>query len=558
MITIKTAGTRRRRIISRQVGWLVPLICCLCFFFYPVVLPNPVSAHASLVESVPPANAELNEPPGSITLTFNERLEDGIYYVRVYDSSKKQVTANKAQLNANRTSVELQLPKLGQGSYLVTYHVISADGHPVEGTYLFAVGQSLGNQPAEALPSMEHMHSHGLSTQLGFMEILQYISRILYYALMLLFTGWVVWQRFYGSRSDSVSSLLQQWSMQLQRGYLLAFLFFMFTHVFALIGDGGPEAFAVIFTKTIIGYIWIASLVVSLLGLVLLYRRLWLDLTWVALVWLTKGLNGHAAAFQPLKQTLLLDIIHLAAAALWVGGLLMLIVLWRHSKEEGLRFFPRFSSTALASIVLLVLSGILSVLIFLPNVEYIVETQWGKLLLAKCALVLLVICTAAWLRWAYRKRGEGRIAALLKADAVLALLIVFIVGVFTYLTPLPANEPLNWHVMGDKIHMTTQITPNVPGVNDFTVKVWLPESLGKPKQMILKLHDASAKDIAPIEVPVQYTEDASVEDSFGGLKKHTYKAKGAYLPYPGYWDIEVRVMDSNDDETVYNKQIRLF
>ncbi|WP_231506365.1 copper resistance CopC/CopD family protein [Paenibacillus sp. UNC451MF] len=558
MSSTKSADMHRHRIMKRQSRWLAPLLCCLSFIFYFIALPNPVSAHASLTESVPAANAELDQAPSSVILTFNERLEDGIYYVRVLDSSKKQVTSNKAQLNANRTAVELQLPKLGQGSYLVTYHVISADGHPVEGTYLFAVGQSLTNQPGDALASMEHMHSHGLSTQLGFMEILQYISRIVYYALMLAFTGWILWLRFGGSRSEAVSALLQDWGTQLQRGYLLAFLFFMFTHIFALIGDGGPDAFAVIFTKTAIGYIWMASLVISLLGFVLLHRRFWLDLVWVALIWLTKGLNGHAAAFQPLKQTLLLDIIHLAAAALWVGGLLMLLVLWRRNKEEGLRFFQRFSSAALASILLLTASGILSVLIFLPDIEYVVETQWGKLLLAKCALVLLVVCTAALLRWVFRKREEGKAAILLKVDAVLALLIVFIVGVFTYLTPLPSNEPLNWHVMGEKIHMTAQITPNVPGVNEFTVKVWLPESLGKPKQMILKLHDANAKDIAPIEVPLQYTEDVSVEDSFGGLKKHTYKAKGAYLPYPGYWDIEVRVMDSNDDETVYDKQIRLF
>lgn len=339
MSSTKTVGLRRHTVKKRQSRWLALLLCCVSFIFYFIALPNPVSAHASLIDSAPAANAEMDQAPDSVILTFNERLEDGIYYIRVFDSSKKQVTTNKAQMNTNRTAVELQLPKLGQGSYLVTYHVISADGHPVEGTYLFAVGQSLSNQPADALPSMEHMHSHGLSTQLGFMEIIQYISRMIYYALMLAFTGWVVWLRFYGSRSECVTVLLQEWGTQLQRGYLLAFLFFMFTHIFALIGDGGPDAFAVIFTKTAIGYIWLTSLILSLLGFVVLHRRPWLDLVWVALIWLTKGLNGHSAAFQPLKQTLLLDFIHLAAAALWVGGLLMLLVLWRRNKEEGMSFF---------------------------------------------------------------------------------------------------------------------------------------------------------------------------------------------------------------------------
>ncbi|MCS7460754.1 copper resistance protein CopC/CopD [Paenibacillus doosanensis] len=547
------------RLRHAQSGRLVQMLCCLILLLGIgfAALPEQASAHATLVSSSPASGAELDQAPERVELTFNERLEDGIFYIKVFDNNKKQVTENKARMNETRTTVSLDLPKLSSGSYLVTYHIISADGHPVEGTYLFAVGQSLSQQPIEASPTMQHLHSHGLSAQIGFVDIMQFISRILYYALMLAFCGWLLWLRFGGFGPETLDAL-KSWGTQLQRGYLLAFLFFMFTHVFALIGDGGPEALTVIFTQTWIGYVWMVSLLLSLLSFVVLHRSLWLDLLWVGLICLAKSLNGHAAAFEPLKQTLLLDMIHLAAASLWVGGLWMLLVLWRKRKEDGLAFFPRFSGAALASILLLTASGILSTVIFLPDIEYVLETQWGKLLLAKSALVVLVVITAGCLRFVYRKRGERKIGLLLRTDAVLSLLIVAIVGVFTYLTPLPANEPLNWHVMGDKIHMTAQITPNVPGVNEFTVKVWLPEPLGKPKQMILKLHDAKSKDIAPIEVPLEYAEDNSIEDNFGGLKKYTYKASGAYLPYPGYWDIEVRVMDSNDDETVYDKQIRLY
>ncbi|MFE5318584.1 copper resistance CopC/CopD family protein [Paenibacillus sp. NPDC056579] len=557
--TFTAEGSRLTR-IQRQ--WFIRLLCCLILLagMIGAVFPHGVSAHAGLLQSVPAANDELKDPPDKIVLTFNERLEEGVFYIKVFDSSKKQVTNDKAQMSADRLSVELKLPQLGKGSYIVTYHVISADGHPVEGTYLFAVGQSLSQQPVESSPIMEHMHPQGsgLSTGLGFVDILQYISRILYYIFMLAFTGWLLWMRFgKSSLNASAETKVRERGTQLQQGYLLAFLFFMFTHLFALIGDGGTDAFITTITKTSIGYVWLASLALSLLSFVMLHRSIGLDLLWVVLIWLTKSFNGHAAAFQPLKQTILLDVIHLGAAAIWVGGVLMLLYLWSTDKAAGKAFFPRFSGAAFASIVLLTASGILTTFVFLPNIEYVLETNWGKLLLVKSGLVVLVVLTAGTLRWLFRKR-EDSIKSLLRIDALLALLIAGIVGVFTYMTPLPANTPLNWHDMGETIHMTTQISPTTPGVNDFTVKVWLPEKLGKPKQVILKLQDDKAPDIAPLEVPLVYTEDNVVEDNFGGLKKHTYKARGPYLPYPGYWNIEVRVMDSNDDEKVYKKQIRVF
>ncbi|TDG00956.1 hypothetical protein E1757_01890 [Paenibacillus piri] len=548
------------RLSSRWKRWLALLPILAIGLLVLLGLPGRVWAHASLTNAVPAANAELQQAPKSIHLTFNERLEDGVYYIKVLDAKKKPVTDKAAALNATRTEVELDLPALAPGSYLVSYHVISADGHPVEGTYLFAVGQSLSEQPIEVPANAEHLHSGGLSQNMSLLDIVSYLSRILYYIMMLLFTGWVLWLRFGLQGMDGSRPALEGWTVQLQRGYLLAFLFFMFVHIYAMIGSGGPQAMKALFTSTSIGYLWLASLALSLLSFVVLYRNLWLDLLWLVLLWLCKSLNGHAAVFAPQSQTIVLDLVHLASAALWMGGLLMLLVLWRRSKEDGALFFPRFSSAALISIVLLIVSGVLTVFVFLPDVKYIVETQWGKLLLVKSALVLLVVITAASLRLLYRKHGQLRkVSYLLKQDAALALLIACIVGIFTYLTPQPANEPLNWHVMGEKIHMTAQITPNAPGVNEITVKVWLPEKLGQPKQVLFKLRNPDLPDIAPIEVPLQPVQEPvnSYEESYG-MKKHTYKAKGSYLPYPGYWNIEIRVMDSNDDETVYEKQIRLF
>lgn len=525
-------------------------------------LASRADAHASLVEAVPAAGSELVEAPDRIVLTFNERLEKELYQLRVYDRDKRLVTEQNAVMNESQTTLTLNLPRIGQGTYLVTYHVISADGHPVNGTYLFAVGESLdGPAPATGIGiGMDHLNYHdgGMLDRFGVKDVLQFASRIAFYITMLGFTGLLLWLRWFGTGSPmETKTRLRRLAERWQQAYLIVYILFMWAHMGDLIGDGGSDALLRLFSHTSIGYAWLGGLLLALLSFVMLYRNALLDYIWVAAVWLAKSLLGHAAAFQPARETLTLDFVHLAASSVWIGGLLTLLTLWRSDREQARRLYPFFSAAALISILVLIVSGVLMTFIFLPDIRYIVETTWGKLLIVKTVLVLLVVATASLVRYYYRKNNEQRVGSLIRTDALLMVLILGIVGIFTYLLPAPANEPLNWHVMGDKIHMTAQISPNAPGVNDFTVKVWLPEELGKPKQVIMKLQSIDSPEIAPLSVPLEYFEDPSFEESFG-MKRYSYKARGAYLPYPGHWKLEVRVMDSNDDETVYEKEERVF
>lgn len=541
----------------KRLFYYIGLVAILLLSFMPA---QPVSAHAGLVQAVPDANSELRESPAAVALTFNERLEEGLYYLRVYDSNKRRVTEQPAVLNEAHTVLTLQLPPLEKGTYLTTYHVISADGHPVEGSYLFAVGQTLdtpsGTQPDA---SMEHMHRHdGLLDAFGTKDVLQYAARIAFYMTMLALTGWLMWMRWFGvDRPDDLRLSLKRIAVGLQQTYTIVYILFMGAHLGDLIGDGGTDSLVRLFTQTTIGYAWLGGLLLALLSFVCLYHRAWLDYAWVALVWFAKSLLGHAAAFEPRGQTLLLDWLHLGAASVWVGGLVMLLYFASAKKEAFRVFLPMFSSAALWSVLLLAVSGAMSVFIFLPDISYVLETSWGLWLLAKTALVLLVVLTAAVIRRLFKRKRERTLGVLVRIDAGLMACIVVIVGIFTYMTPLPPNEPLRWHVMGEKQHMTAQISPNAPGVNDFTVKVWLPEKLGEPKQVLMKLHAKEMPDVAPFQVPLEPVEDNSVEESFG-MKRYTYKARGAYLPYAGTWQLEVRVMDSNDDETVYHNEVRIY
>jgi copper transport protein len=140
-------------------------------------------------------------------------------------------------------------------------------------------------------------------------------------------------------------------------------------------------------------------------------------------------------------------------------------------------------------------------------------------------------------------------------------IIVVIVGLMTFISPVPPNEPLYWHEMGEKVHMTVQVTPNVPGDNQFQVYVWLPKELGKPKQVMLRAQNQDKPELAPIDIPLVEFAGIGQDASFGTsetLTEFDYKAEGPFLPFPGLWKLEFRVMDSNDDETVYAKEVRLY
>jgi copper transport protein len=85
----------------------------------------------------------------------------------------------------------------------------------------------------------------------------------------------------------------------------------------------------------------------------------------------------------------------------------------------------------------------------------------------------------------------------------------------------------------------------------------MPEKIGKPKQVQMILHYENDKKIAPIEVPLALYSDQTNEESYG-FAKTSFKAEGAYLPFKGAWSLEVRVMDPEDNEKIYNKDFMVY
>ena len=148
---------------------------------------------------------------------------------------------------------------------------------------------------------------------------------------------------------------------------------------------------------------------------------------------------------------------------------------------------------------------------------------------------------------------------LLKTDIGLLCAIIVTVGVLTYQTPLPANKPFSFHQMGTDMHFTLRVTPNAPGDNQFTLKIWLPQTVGEgaPKKVQLRLLPKGKEDVGYIDVPLAPYADEEL-DAFPDFVKTTFAAEGPYMPFAGQWTAQIRVTDAEDTERVKETTFKIY
>ncbi len=128
-------------------------IPCLCLSAALVILwCPPALAHARLTGSDPAADATLNEAPAQVRLRFNEPVEAEFSPVGVYDAGGDRVDEDDARVDPDdaRVVVVGLRRDLPDGPYSVEWRVTSIDGHVIEGTYEFAVGDTGARETSEA------------------------------------------------------------------------------------------------------------------------------------------------------------------------------------------------------------------------------------------------------------------------------------------------------------------------------------------------------------------------------------------------------------------------
>lgn len=429
-----------------------------------LVIPQNVLAHAILEKANPTPDSILQTAPSKIVLSFNERLEKELYSIKVFDDQGEVISKNKTKMSIDQKELQQKIPTLSNGRYTISYQVLSADGHPVKGSYVISVGEVAD----ASIRQQNELHNEQKGSSLA--TIIQSVVRVLYYIALLFVTGWVLWEPTVRKLNFSQKQTsYRQWTTYLLFAFLTINLVMGALNFNELLDTWTLKGIEVILTETTAGISWTIFMVLSTLGFAILHRNNWLDRLWVVLLLGAKSVNGHALAFDPPLRTISIDIVHLLAAAIWVGGLFYMVVCWKQQREHVRQFMLIFSKAALISIIVLIVTGLASTLIFLPKPHYILYTQWGIWLLVKIALVFCVILIGGILRFSMKKNKEHVIGNLIKVDFTIMILVVGIVGIFTHLSPLPQNQSLEWHKHEKGIELATFISPKVPGYNMFMV-----------------------------------------------------------------------------------------
>ncbi|HEX4123305.1 MAG TPA: CopD family protein [Tepidisphaeraceae bacterium] len=170
---------------------------------------------------------------------------------------------------------------------------------------------------------------------------------------------------------------------------------------------------------------------------------------------------GHGATGPVPHWHRAADVLHLLVCAAWPGGLIPLgLLLWHFARvheqislTDAAAIIRRFSATALASVILLTLTGTLNAWCLVGSFPGLWNTRYGQTLLLKLAVFLVIIALGATnlligkprlLRLAIDPPTDSaalslpiirRMASIVIIEAILALGIFAIVGILGLLMP---------------------------------------------------------------------------------------------------------------------------
>ncbi|MFD5855838.1 copper resistance CopC/CopD family protein [Streptomyces chartreusis] len=381
---------------------------------------GPVSAHAAVTGSAPQQGAVVDKAPTQVSLTFSEKVALSDDSLRVLDPKGKRVDrGDPANLTGTTYAVKLH-GGLPDGTYTVTYQVVSEDSHPVAGAYTFSIGA----------PSQTTVSVSGQTAGGGVVGTLYGFGRYVSYAGFIVMVGGAAfvlacWQRGAGVRA-------------LQRLTVAGWLALTAATLGLLLLRGsytGTGKVGDVFDLDLLGQVLQTKTGAALVSRLLLLAAAALfiavlfgayekredeekrDLTFglaVGGVVVSAGLaaswamSEHASTGLQAGIAMPVDIIHLLAVAGWLGGLAALLVaLYRAPADTPVdaSAVRRFSRLAFGSVLALVATGIYQSWRQLGSWTAFTDTRYGQLLLVKIGLVAVLVGIA----WVSR-RWTGRLA----------------------------------------------------------------------------------------------------------------------------------------------------
>lgn len=540
--------TDRRRVLAVLAGLLLG-------FFGTLLVAAPASAHAALVGSDPGNGTIVPDAPNRVTLTFSESVQLVPGKIRVLAPDGSQ--ANQGDPSVAGTQVTIPVRSGGgRGTYLVSYRVISADSHPVAGTITYSVGA------ASTPPAAQEDQVRADPVVRALIPVAKYLG----YAGLVLLVGPVLvlallWPQRLERRGPGrlvrtglglvVGSTLL--GLYLQAPYTLG------TGLFDVRVDDLRDVLGSTFGAVMLVRLGVviaaAFLLRPLLGGAGAGSESKLDLALLGVLGVaalaTWPLTGHPTASPVAGVSVVIDAIHLAAMAVWLGGLVMLFafLLPRASAHELGAILPIWSRWAATAVGALIFAGVVQALIEVASVDGLINSTYGRLVLTKGALAAIVIGVAAYSRKLVRNRSAeqapGPLRRIVLAELGITAVVLGITAALVQIAPPrtaeavgtgAASTTVTRTLTAAKMSLQVDIFPAAVGNNSMHLYAYTPDNKPLPVVEWKATAALAGKGIEPIEIPLLRITDFH---AIGDIA----------LPQAGEWTFKFTARTSEIDQS---------
>lgn len=535
--------------LSRSFILLILGIC-----FCATAAPKAAFAHAALVESTPSDQAQLDSSPTELVLRFNEPVR--AVMARLLNPRGQDLLDPNQVSTANETLRAVLPEALPQGVYLFSYRVISADSHPVRGSLVFSVGAPLtpGGEGSASL-ALDAPGWQGATTA----------SRGLYLVSLALMLGAVLFFLLIGFEHGAAA--LRSRAIIYAAGALSAL-----TLVLSIGLEGAGIADASI-ERLLEPKVWRLGLdttrgtaaIVALLGLGLMAAfyplslrqrmaklALWLG---AALVLASLVLSGHAVTAAPGWLARPIWLVHVTVAMFWIGSLLPLLYVLRR-EGGGVRAIRRFSAVAVIAVPAMLAAGMAMAALQMEAWSPLLETHYGRWLMAKLVLVSVLLALAAY--------NRARLAPRLSADASarkrfsLTVRVELLVGLAVLCIAAGLSHQIPPRALMIQSDVTRQERTLVVS-GGWTAEITVAPAKAGRNDISVRFLDRKRQSVEPIEVNVELSNPAMGVEPFSRplqqLAPGVYHVAASDILFPGRWEIRVDALISDFDKLSFSTEV---
>jgi copper transport protein len=265
----------------------------------------------------------------------------------------------------------------------------------------------------------------------------------------------------------------------------------------------------------------------------------------------TPALSGHADSGRWQEVAKALDITHVGAASLWLGGLAILLVgALRRDVPEAQEVASRFSPVAFGAVIVVVITGTVQSIRQVTSLDAL-ETSYGRYLAIKVVLVLTLIGVASLARSAVQGRlaveGEPFIVLrrIVAFEVAIAIAIVGVTAMLVDANPSGASDatsgPFDETVVlddgnGGDVIVNVVVVPGTVGPTDIHVYVDNPSGGLTPPVDAIGTLSLPSGGITGLDVP------------FVTAGPSHWSANDLDIPIAGEWELELQLLLTEVDE----------